>query len=153
MATAPARLELRRTNRQLAGSGDPIWELRLQLPEGRRHAFEALVGRANRQLANRHRLGSQAPLPPGRYQLGVVSALNREAEPELPEELGNLLWIGLVPQFRTDRLGLGIHHDPSAGRSSESGTDGCIGVINANDLISLAALMGQHRPAELLVMH
>jgi hypothetical protein len=152
-ASPESRLELRRTDRRLAGSADPIWELRLQLPNGSGQGFEALVGRAHRQSADRHRLGSQAPLPPGRYRLAALTPLNRLSEPNLPGELGDLLWIGLDPQFRTDRRGLGIHHDPSAGRTRESGTDGCIGLIRAHDLSTLASLMERHRPSELMVLH
>jgi hypothetical protein len=51
------------------------------------------------------------------------------------------VWIGLEPQFPSARRGLGIHHDPSAGRGRASGTDGCIGLIHGNDLLVLGDLL------------
>ena len=79
-----------------------------------------------------------AQLPPGRYTVSGILPV----EPDDPPELGRLIWIGLEPQFPTERAGLGIHHDPSAGLGRESGTDGCIGVIRGDDLMTLAALLG-----------
>lgn len=151
-AAAAPRLELRRTRRRMAHSGDPIWELRLDLPRGQRHTFDALVGRAQRQQADRHSLGSQAPLPPGLYRLAAAISLDRRREPELAPELGNLLWIALEPQFPTERRGLGIHHDPSAGLQQDSGTDGCIGLIHARDLRALGNLLVRYSPRDLIVL-
>lgn len=139
---------LRRGPRRLPATGDPVWQLQLDVPGQRSHSFEALVGRASRQGADRHRLGSQAPLPPGRYRLTDISAI----EPDDPVELGRVLWIGLEPQFPTARLALGIHHDPSAGLGPESGTDGCIGLIRGDDLRRLAALLEDSGTRDLVVI-
>lgn len=145
---APAgQLMLVRTERQLPISGDPIWELQLQLPGEPTRAYEALVGRRQRQGADRHRLGSQAPLPPGRYSVEAIAAI----EPQDEAELGRFLWIGLTPEFPTARRGLGIHHDPSAGTGRRSGTDGCIGLIHGNDLLVLGDLLRRSGTRELLV--
>ena len=54
--------------------------------------------------------------------------------------------------FPTGRRGLGIHHDPSAGRGRDSGTDGCIGLIHGNDLLVLSDLIQRHGTRDLLVL-
>jgi len=139
-------LTLERTSRRLPHTGDPIWDLRLQIPgEPERH-FEAVSGRADRQGANRDQLGSEAPLPVGRYTLGAVEPLGRRG----PRELGPI-WISLEPRFPTGRRVLGIHLDPSADRNWNSGTSGCIGLIRAGDMRSLAALV-QRSGANTLVV-
>ena len=141
------QLVLVRTDRQLPVSGDPIWELRLSLPGDPPRAYEAVVGRARRQEADRDVMGSKAPLPRGRYAVTEITPV----EPTDPEELGRFLWIGLQPEFPTARRGLGIHHDPSAGQGRSSGTNGCIGLIHGNDLLVLGALLRRSGIRELLV--
>ena len=140
-------LTLVRTERRLPISGDPIWELQLDLPGQPRRHYEALVGRRSRQQADRQQLGSLAPLPQGRYRLEPVTPVQAGDS----AELGQFVWIGLEPEFPTARRGLGIHHDPSAGRGRQSGTDGCIGLIHGNDLLGLAALLQRSGTRELLV--
>jgi hypothetical protein len=130
-------LSLTRTNRTLPISGDPIWELQLALPGQKLRSYEAVVGRRDRQSADRERLGGRAPLPKGRYRITDIEPVT----PEDPPELGRLLWIGLEPQFDTKRKGFGIHHDPSAGSGRRSGTNGCIGLIHGNDLLVLGDLL------------
>lgn len=142
LASPPAELQpiplltLARTTRRLPRTGDPIWDLRLQIPgEPDRH-FDAVSGRADRQSANRDRMGSEAPLPVGRYRIGAIEPLGRQG----PRELGPI-WIGIEPEFTTGRRVLGIHLDPSAGRNWNSGTAGCIGLIRSNDMHALADLV------------
>lgn len=139
---------LMRTERQLPVSLDPIWELQLLIPGQKVRSYVAVVGRADRQEADRNRLGSQAPLPPGRYRVTEIQPMR----PEDPPELGRFLWIGLEPEFITERRALGIHHDPSAGQGRSSGTSGCIGLIHGNDLLSLGALLARHGTRELVVV-
>jgi hypothetical protein len=141
-------LILSRGVRTLPATGDPVWQLRLVAPGLPSRSFEALVGRASRQNADRHRLGSQAPLPPGRYRVTEITRIR----PDDPPELGRVLWIGLEPEFPTARRALGIHHDPSAGLGPESGTDGCIGLIRGPDLLALADLLVRSGTQELQVM-
>jgi hypothetical protein len=141
-------MKLIRTRRQLPISLDPIWELQLLIPGQKLRSYPAVVGRASRQDADRDRLGSQAPLPRGTYRVTEIEPMR----PEDPPELGRFLWIGLEPAFSTDRKALGIHHDPSAGRGRSSGTNGCIGLINGNDLLSLGALLARHGTQELVVV-
>ena len=103
-------LVLNRTTRSLARTGDPIWNLRLETPGQPVQHFDAVSGRAHGQNADRHRSGTRAPLPAGRYSLGPI-------------------WIGIEPQFPTGRGHLGIHLDPSANRNANSGTLGCVCLI------------------------
>lgn len=147
----PGRMTLLRSSRKLAGTGDPIWQLRLEIPGDKPRQFEALVGRAARQLGDRHRLGSQAPLPPGSYHVSEIVSLADEQN--VNPELGNLFWIGLEPEFPTNRLGLGIHLDPSAGKPQNSGTDGCIGLIHPEELMALGELLRRSGTTNLLVVH
>ncbi|MBD2549264.1 L,D-transpeptidase [Microcystis elabens FACHB-917] len=141
------RMVLVRTDRQLPVTGDPVWELQLLLPGQPPRAYEALVGRVRRQESDRHQLGSKAPLPRGRYAVSEIIPV----EPTDDVELGRFLWIGLEPDFPTARRGLGIHHDPSAGRGRGSGTDGCIGLIHGNDLLVLGDLLRRSGTMELVV--
>ena len=139
-------LVLERTSRQLSRTNDPIWTLRLETPGEQHHQFEAVSGRAHRQQADRHRTGTRAPLPIGRYSLGPVEQLG----PSDPAELGPI-WIGIEPQFPTGRGHLGIHLDPSANRNTNSGTLGCVGLIRRNDMVQLADLVQRHNVKELVV--
>jgi hypothetical protein len=141
------QMVLVRTERQLPITGDPIWELQLLLPGQPPRAYEALVGRLRRQDGDRGRLGSKAPLPRGRYAVTEITPV----APTDDAELGRFLWIGLQPDFPTARRGLGIHHDPSAGRGRSSGTDGCIGLIHGNDLLVLGDLLRRSGTTELIV--
>jgi hypothetical protein len=106
--------------------GNPLWAL--MLPDCR--AYTAVVGRAHTQNLDRNQSGNQSPLPPGAYRVGQVHDV-RGLEPEL----GNTIFIDLVPNFRTERTDLGIHWDPSFNRDKEKdGTAACIALTNAADL-------------------
>jgi hypothetical protein len=72
---------------------------------------------------------------------------------DLNPELGKLFWIGLEPEFATNRRGLGIHLDPSAGKPQDSGTDGCIGLIHPQELLSLGELLQRSGTTSLLVLN
>ena len=130
-------LVLERTDRRLSTTGDPIWNLKIEIPGEPLRRFDAVSGRANRQNANRDQLGSRAPLPVGRYSVGVVEPLIDGAYPELGP-----VWISIEPTFTTGRRVLGIHLDPSAGlQNANSGTLGCIGLVNRSDMLELAQLI------------
>lgn len=139
-------LVLEKTHRRLPSTGDPIWSLRLEIPGQPVRQFDAVSGRANRQSADRDRLGSRAPLPAGHYILGPVEPLAAGAYPELGP-----IWIGIEPTFPTGRRVLGIHQDPSAGLGANSGTLGCIGLIKRNDLLELARQVNKAKIRELVV--
>lgn len=140
-------LVLERTGRRIASTGDPIWDLRLEIPGEPTRRFDAVSGRANRQNADRDRMGSRAPLPAGTYSVGPVEPLADGAYPELGP-----VWISIEPTFTTGRRVLGIHQDPSAGRlNSQSGTLGCIGLVNRNDMLNLFALIERSGTERLVV--
>ena len=140
-------LVLERTTRRLSRTADPIWVLSLNTPGKSTQSFEVVTGRAHRQNADRHRTGTRAPLPAGRYSLGPVEPLG----PGDPMELGPI-WIGIEPLFPTGRGHLGIHLDPSANRDANSGTLGCVGLINRADMFHLASLIEQRQVRELVVL-
>ncbi len=146
-ATGAGQLVLVRTDRLLPITDDPIWELQLRLPGQPTRSYEALVGRVRRQSGDRSKLGSKAPLPMGHYTVSEIEPVQPSDDPEL----GRFLWIGLEPTFATARRGLGIHHDPSAGRGRLSGTDGCIGLIHGNDLLVLGDLLRSSGIRDLVV--
>ena len=130
-------LVLERTDRRLLTTGDPIWNLKIEIPGEPLRRYDAVSGRANRQNANRDQLGSRAPLPIGRYSVGVVEPLIDGDYPELGP-----VWISIEPTFTTGRRVLGIHLDPSAGlQNANSGTLGCIGLVNRSDMLELAQLI------------
>lgn len=89
-------LVLERTGRRIASTGDPIWDLRLEIPGEPTRRFDAVSGRANRQNADRDRMGSRAPLPAGTYSVGPVEPLADGAYPELGP-----VWISIEPTFTT----------------------------------------------------
>ena len=68
LGTSP-RLTFERTNRRLPRTGDPIWDLKVEIPGQPVRHFDAVSGRAEFQGANRHKMGSQSPLPPGSYAI------------------------------------------------------------------------------------
>ena len=140
-------LVLERTERRIASTGDPIWDLRLEIPGEPTRRFDAVSGRANRQNADRDRMGSRAPLPAGTYSVGPVEPLADGAYPELGP-----VWISIEPTFTTGRRVLGIHQDPSAGRlNSQSGTLGCIGLVHRKDMLDLSSLIEQSGTQRLVV--
>ena len=140
-------LVLERTDRRIASTGDPIWDLRLEIPGKPTRRFDAVSGRANRQNADRDRMGSRAPLPAGTYSVGPVEPLADGAYPELGP-----VWISIEPTFTTGRRVLGIHQDPSAGQlNTQSGTLGCIGLVNRNDMLELSDLITQTDTKRLVV--
>ena len=146
LTTDESVLVLDRTTRSLSRTGDPIWSLRLETPGQPVQHFDAVSGRAHRQNADRHRSGTRAPLPAGRYVLGPVEPLG----PADPRELGPI-WIGIEPQFPTGRGHLGIHLDPSANRNANSGTLGCVGLIRWDDMQTLAGLVRSRNVRTLVV--
>ena len=148
IAFAEPQLTLEQTARRLPQTGDPIWLLSLQLNADTVKHFDAVSGRAHRQDANRHQTGSLAPLPPGTYSVGDVEPLG----PTDPAELGPL-WIGIEPLFATGRGHLGIHLDPSANQNANSGTLGCIGLVNPEAMAELAELIQEEQVRTLRVMN
>ena len=108
--------------------------------------FDAVCGRAHRKNADRHRSGTRAPLPAGRYCHGPVEPVGLADLRELGP-----IWIGIEPQFPTGRGHLGIHLDLSAKCNANSGTLGCLGLIRWDDMQTLAGLV-QRRNVRTLVV-
>lgn len=123
---------------------EPLWVLQMG-----DKAVWVVSGRASRQQDDlRHISGTKSPLPPGRYRVHAPEQIL----PDDPIELGRSGWIALTPQFVTGRSALGIHHDPSFGLpNGESGTDGCIGTLNADDMRMVMRWVQQNRPQTLIV--
>ena len=145
-STDESVLVLNRTTRSLPRTGDPIWGLRLETSSKPVRYFDAVSGRAHRQNADRHRSGTPAPLPVGRYSLGLVEPLR----PADPRELGPI-WIWIEPQFPTGRGNLGIHLDPGVNCNANSGTLGCVGLIRW-DYVQAPAGLVQRRNVRTLVV-
>ena len=143
-----SKLLLMRTDRRIPSTGDPIWELLLEISGEPQRRYEAVSGRADRQNADRDRMGSRAPLPSGTYSVGVVEPLAEGAYPELGP-----VWISIEPNFITGRRVLGIHQDPSAGiNNTQSGTLGCIGLVRKADMLELARLIDSNGTTQLDVI-
>jgi hypothetical protein len=131
-----ATLVLKRTDKTIKETKDPLWELQLVATDGKvLEVLPALTGRAYRQTADRNIAGNKSPLPKGTYSIdrgGIASA------PFSDPELGKGYWVPITPLFSTGRSALGFHQDPSWGKQNgESGTSGCVGLANATDTAKL----------------
>lgn len=138
-----------RTNDFVEPTQDPIWRVELILDNHVIDSIEAIIGRSYRQAANRHISGNESPLPQGRYSIdrqGIVK--ERFSNPEL----GSGYWIPINPLFSTDRSALGVHQDPSWGKTNgESGTSGCIGFKHAEDTTKLVDWIRKHNLRDIIV--
>ena len=91
-------------------------------------SYDTVNGRSYTQNRNRHKSGTQAPSPDGRYRVA-----RRHVPGTHPEVGGRFLRMNQT--FRTGRTDLGIHYDPSfEKRNGEDGTAGCIALTNESDL-------------------
>lgn len=142
------RMEFRRTDQQ-GVLGDPIWELAL-IHEGSEMVLPAVSGRANAQRNHLRQVGgTRSPLPVGRYRVAYPEVIL----PGDPVELGRAGWVAVRPLFGTGRTALGIHHDPSFDLSNgESGTDGCIGLVRAEDMKYVVNWVKNNNPKMLYVL-
>ena len=135
-STPSAQLVLRRTDKLVPKTNDPIWVLELVTKDGQvLESLPALTGRASKQTANRNIAGNKSPLPTGTYSIdrgGIATA------PFEDPELGRGYWVPITPLFNTNRSALGLHQDPSWGKTNgESGTSGCIGLESADATVKL----------------
>ena len=105
---AASQLVMSRTDRRLAFTGDPTWNLEVQTLGSDGLEFETVTGRAHRQNSDRHCACTRAPLPPDRYSIGPVEALG----PHDQSELGPV-WTGIEQGFPTGLDHLGIQLDTS----------------------------------------
>ena len=141
-------LKLQRTGQYVPKTNDPIWELKVVVDDEVIDTIPALTGRAYRQDVDRNIAGNKSPLPKGLY-----SILSRQAVsgPQVGE-LGDGYWVPIVPLFSTGRTSLGIHHDPSWGKTNgESGTSGCIGLKTPEETQKLVNLIQKYNITQLIV--
>ncbi|WP_427157971.1 L,D-transpeptidase [Aliinostoc sp. HNIBRCY26] len=120
--------------------GNPLFELRLYVNNQPVGSFLAVSGRTHTQNKNRHRSGTEAPLPNGIYT--VAKNYTRGTIAEAGER-----FLPITPRFRTGRTDLGIHVDPSYNKNNgEDGTSGCIGLTNTRDLDQLLNYVRNYQP-------
>ncbi|MEO1432970.1 MAG: hypothetical protein AAFV71_28675 [Cyanobacteria bacterium J06633_8] len=129
--SAPANngsyMRLERTGRSNK-LGNPLYRLCLYARGQVLASYDTVNGRAHTQNRNRHKSGTQAPLPDGRYRLARWYVRGTH-----PEVGGRFLRMNQT--FRTGRTALGIHYDPSfEKRNGEDGTAGTIALTNRSDL-------------------
>ena len=145
-AMHPSRLLLSRSTRQLPSTGDPIWTLQLDTPGEPSITFQAVTGRAHRQNADRHRAGTRAPLPPGRYRLGPVEPLG----PNHPSELGPS---GLALSHSSQRAGdIWAFTSIPAPTAMPTAEPLAVGLIHHKDMVHLSQLIQGLNVRELVVL-
>lgn len=125
--------------------GNPLYQLKLYANGQLLRVYTTVSGRASTQNRNRHRAGTEAPLPDGLYKV---------AQSDIPgtnPEVGRR-FLPIQPLFQTGRTELGIHYDPSfEQRNGEDGTSGCIAVTNKSELDDLLNYVRIYRPKYLKV--
>lgn len=124
-------LRVIKTSKNVSSTNDPIWRVELVVNDKVVDYVDALIGRSYRQNSNRNISGNKSPLPIGTYS---IDSLGISKAPFDDPELGRGYWIPIIPLFSTGRSVLGIHQDPSWGKTNgESGTSGCIGLKSAEE--------------------
>jgi hypothetical protein len=125
--------------------GNPIYKLEAFLNGQKMYSFDAIAGRAYTQNLNRHKSGTEAPLPDGNYTIAT------KIVPGLIPEVGET-FIPVYPKFKTGRTALGIHYDPSFNKNNrEDGTSGCIGLTNKVERNAINYFVTQYKPQLLIV--
>lgn len=138
-----------KTNETVKPTNDPIWEVQLVVNDKVVETLPALIGRATKQNANRHTAGNKSPLPIGTY---VITTSEISSAPFDDPEVGRGFWVPIEPTFATGRSALGIHHDPSWGKTNgESGTSGCIGLKSAQDTNTVVSWIRKYNIREVVV--
>ena len=131
-------MTLKRTGRRNR-LGNPLYRLCLYAKGKLIASYDTVNGRAHTQNRNRHKSGTEAPSPDGRYRLA-----RHHVRGTHPEVGGRFL--RMYPRFRTGRTDLGIHYDPSFEKSkSKDGTAGCIALTNRSDLSKVLKLHRRYR--------
>lgn len=120
--------------------GNPLFELRIYANNQLLGSFLTVSGRRHTQHRDRHRSGTEAPLPNGTYT--VARSYTRGNIPEAGER-----FLPITPLFPTGRTALGIHVDPSFNQhNGEDGTSGCIGLTSIRDLDQLLNYVYTYHP-------
>lgn len=125
--------------------GNPLYQLHLYANGQEIGAYDTVSGRAHTQNKNRHRAGTEAPLPDGKYKV------SRTSIPGTISEAGDR-FLPIQPLFQTGRSALGIHYDPSfEKKNGEDGTSGCIALKNKSELSKVLNYVRTYQPKYLQV--
>lgn len=125
--------------------GNPIYILNFYVNGQLIKTYQTVTGRVHTQHRNRHKSGTEAPLPDGRYKVAKTPV------PGTIREAGNL-FLPIQPLFQTNRSALGIHYDPSFEKDNgEDGTSGCIGLKSQAELNEFLNDVRQYQPRYLTV--
>ena len=125
--------------------GNPLYKLYLYANGQEIGAYDTVSGRAHTQNKNRHRAGTEAPLPDGEYKV------YRTSIPGTIAEAGDR-FLPIQPLFPTGRSALGIHYDPSfEKKNGEDGTSGCIALKNKSELNKVLNYVRTYQPKYLKV--
>jgi len=125
--------------------GNPLYDLKLYANGQLINTYKTVSGRAFTQGRNRHRAGTEAPLPDGRYEVAKASI------PGTIVEAGDR-FLPIQPLFQTGRSALGIHYDPSyEKKNGEDGTSGCIALTNRDKLTEVLNYVRTYQPKYLEV--
>lgn len=125
--------------------GNPIYLLHLYADGELIRTYQTVTGRSHTQYRNRHKSGTEAPLPNGKYKVAKTPI------PGTIREAGSL-FLPIQPLFSTGRSALGIHYDPSfEKRNGEDGTSGCIGLVSQSELNQLLKYVREYQPKYLKV--
>lgn len=125
--------------------GNPLYQLHLYANGQEIGAYYTVSGRAHTQNKNRHRAGTEAPLPDGKYKV------SRTSIPGTIAEAGDR-FLPIQPLFQTGRSALGIHYDPSfEKKNGEDGTSGCIALKNKQELNKVLNYVRTYQPKYLQV--
>lgn len=125
--------------------GNPLYQLRLYANGQEIGTYDTVSGRAHTQNKNRHKAGTEAPLPDGKYKVATTPI------PGTIAEAGDR-FLPIQPLFSTGRSALGIHYDPSfEKRNGEDGTSGCIALKNKSELNKVLNYVRTYQPKYLEV--
>jgi hypothetical protein len=120
---------------------NPILELKLVVNGKQIGSYPCVSGRSFTQDSSK----TNNVLPDGEYIID-----SKLVPGSIPEVGGKFL--GVTPKFKTSRSALGIHLDPSYNkRNGEDGTNGCIGLITAEDRNAVHRLILENNIRTLIV--
>jgi hypothetical protein len=126
-------------------NGNPIYTLEAYVGGERYQTFSAVSGIASSQQFDRNVGNNHAPLPDGLYRV------SDQIVPGAVSEVGRT-FIGIYPQFQTNRSDLGIHVDPSFNKKNGSdGTSGCIGLTTTTERDAINEFIAKYHPRNLYV--
>jgi hypothetical protein len=125
--------------------GNPIYTLEAYIGGEQYQTFSAVSGIASTQQLDRNIGSNHAPLPDGLYRV------SDQIVPGTVPEVGRT-FIGIYPQFQTNRSDLGIHVDPSFNKKNGSdGTSGCIGLTTTAERDAVNEFVAKYHPHNLYV--